>query len=269
MKDQYIWLIGGTSESITLAQTLVAQAIPTLVTVTTETAKRRYPDSANLQIQVGCLRNLDAFLKEYRVAAVLDASHPFATEISQQAIAATAQASIPYLRYERPTVNQTGQSAPNEFDPAQAEISSSTRTFASIPALLASGLLVGQRALLTLGYRTLDLFTPWHPQATLFARILPSMTALEAAIAAGFPPERIIALRPPFSQELERALWQHWQISMVVTKASGSPGGEDIKRQLAAELGISLVAIARPAIAYPQQTSDLAIAIQFCQQHQR
>jgi precorrin-6A/cobalt-precorrin-6A reductase len=66
---------------------------------------------------------------------------------------------------------------------------------------------------------------------------------------------------------LEKALWQQWDISLVVTKASGAAGGEAIKRQVAAELGIPLIVIARPVVEYPQQTSDLEAALEFCQTH--
>jgi precorrin-6A/cobalt-precorrin-6A reductase len=86
---------------------------------------------------------------------------------------------------------------------------------------------VGERTLLTLGYRQLRPFAPWQSQACLFARILPSLPALDGALAAGFTPERLIALRPPISAELETALWQQWQITQVITKASGPAGGED------------------------------------------
>jgi precorrin-6A/cobalt-precorrin-6A reductase len=118
--------------------------------------------------------------------------------------------------------------------------------------------------LLTVGYRPLPLFAPWQERATLFARILPSVVALQTSLEAGFSPDRLVALRPPVPLALERALWQHWQISQIVTKASGQPGGEETKRQLAAELGVSLIVIARPAIAYPQQTSNLDVALGFC-----
>jgi precorrin-6A/cobalt-precorrin-6A reductase len=85
--------------------------------------------------------------------------------------------------------------------------------------------------------------------------------ALNAALAAGFTGDRLIALRPPISAELELALWKQWQISTVVTKASGTPGGEQTKRQLAHDLGIQLMMIARPVIHYPHQTSDVERAI--------
>lgn len=253
MLNKRVWLIGGTQESAELARSLSTAALPCIVSVTTEAARSLYLDGPNLTVWVGRLNaeQLPIFIDAHQIAAILDASHPFAVEISELAIATSTQFGIPYLRYERAS----------RLSPP-----SSLLSFSSFPALLSSNLLHHQRVLLTVGYRPLPLFQPWQEQATLFARILPSVNALEAAIAAGFPPDRLIALRPPISPELERALWQHWQISLVVAKASGAPGGEDTKRQVAAELGVRLVVIDRPAIAYPDQTSDLAIALQFCRQ---
>jgi precorrin-6A/cobalt-precorrin-6A reductase len=63
------------------------------------------------------------------------------------------------------------------------------------------------------------------------------------------------------------ALWRHWDISLVVTKASGVAGGEATKRQVAAQLGIPLIVIERPVVEYPQQTSDITVALAFCQRY--
>jgi precorrin-6A/cobalt-precorrin-6A reductase len=64
---------------------------------------------------------------------------------------------------------------------------------------------------------------------------------------------------------LEKALWRQWNISLVITKASGVAGGENIKRTVADQLSIPLIIISRPAVDYPQQTSDLSEALEFCQ----
>ncbi|WP_346289415.1 cobalt-precorrin-6A reductase [Sphaerothrix gracilis] len=247
-----LWLIGGTREGLQLARAIAAQKIPCIVTVATATAQQAYPDVPTLQVRVGQLTagTIDFFLQQAQVTAILDASHPFAVDVSQLAIAAAAAQNIPYLRYERP----------------QLEANPLTHSIDSLETLLASDLLSQQRVLLTLGYRWLHHFQPWQCCATLFARLLPSMKALEAAIAAGFTPDRLIALRPPVSAQLEAALWQQWQISQVVTKASGAAGGEQIKRQVAQQLGVQLIVINRPAIAYPRQTSDISAALNFCQQ---
>ena len=272
-----IWLIGGTQESAALAQAIAAHHLPCLITVTTESARRLYPPHPHLTVWVGRLAatTLPTFLQTHAIAAILDASHPFAVEISQLAIAIAGELHIPYLRYERPLVEKTaGESQELEVSSqesgARSQESGATvennshYSFPSLAALLATDVLSNQRVLLTVGYRSLGLFQPWQEKATLFARILPSVTALEAAIAAGFTSDRLVALRPPISALMEQALWQQWQISMVVTKASGVAGGEDVKRQVAAAIGIPLITIARPEMAYPKQTSDLAMAIDFC-----
>ena len=121
--------------------------------------------------------------------------------------------------------------------------------------------------MLTLGYRHLHRFKDWHKHSTLFVRILPSIVSLEAALNAGFTPDKIIAIRPPISVELETALWQQWNISLVVTKASGKAGGEAIKRKVAAELGKHLIIIDRPQLNYPQKTMDVETAVEFCQKY--
>jgi precorrin-6A/cobalt-precorrin-6A reductase len=253
-----IWLIGGTSESADLAWAIARAHLPCTVTVATDAARTLYhdlltsrsPDQFRLRVGRLSQDQMPAWVQEQHIAGILDASHPFAVAVSQMAIATAQAHHLPYLRFERST-HQTHQTH-------------QTHHFPTLSALLDSDLLTHQRVLLTIGYRFLQGFQPWQEKATLFARILPSQTALAAALAAGFTPDRLIALRPPISAELERALWQQWQISLVVTKASGSPGGQGVKHQVAAELGVPLAVIDRPAIAYPQQTSDLGVAVEFC-----
>ncbi len=259
-----IWLIGGTQESAQIAQAIASTQHFCIISVTTEAARSLYPTAPNLQIWVGELAPppIEMFLQEHSVVAILDASHPFAIAVSQLAIATAAAHNLPYLRFERPALSPQ-PSAHSKLKTQNSKLKTPT-TLPNFETLLAGNHLVGHRVLLTIGYRFLPLFQPWHDRATLFARILPSPVALAAALAAGFTGDRLIALRPPVSFAVEQALWQQWQISLVVTKASGAPGGEDVKRQVAAALGVELVVIERPAIAYPQQTSDLARVMAFC-----
>ena len=195
-------------------------------------------------------------------------------EISRIAIAVAQGFQVPYLRFERPVVEG------DEGDEGDGEIrcidvagyvstvsKPSVITLDSFETLVAGDYLNQQRVLLTVGYQVLSLFQDWQKRSTLFARILPAVASLEAAIAAGFSRDRIIALHPPVPAELEIALWRHWDISRVVTKASGVAGGEAIKRKVAAQLGIPLIVIDRPVVEYPQQTSDVAVALAFCKRY--
>ncbi|MDJ1169954.1 cobalt-precorrin-6A reductase [Roseofilum sp. BLCC_M154] len=247
-----VWLIGGTSESRQLAQGLVEAGLECVVTVTTESARSLYPNCPQLTVKVGKLQasSLDEFQRSHHIGVILDASHPWAQQISQQAIAFSEGSNIPYMRYERPPVT------PSECD--------RNLTLDSFATLLTGDYLSNRRVFLTVGSQRLPLFQPWQHQATLFARVLPSIKSLQIAQEAGFSSDRLIAIRPPVPEALELALWQHWQISLVVTKASGNAGGEAMKRQLCDRLGIPLITITRPKMTYPQETHDIQEAINFC-----
>ncbi|MDB9516790.1 cobalt-precorrin-6A reductase [Roseofilum reptotaenium CS-1145] len=251
-----VWLIGGTSESRLLAQGLVKRGVECVVTVTTEPARSLYATYPGLTVWVGKLKgsSLDEFTRSHDISVILDTSHPWAVKISQLAIAFSECSQIPYLRYERPPVTDDSGS-------------SQIVTLDSFATLVSGDYLTDQRVFLTVGYQRLPLFQPWQHQATLFARVLPSAKSIQIAQEAGFTSDRLIAIRPPIPEALELALWQHWQISLVVTKASGNAGGEAIKRQLCDRLGIPLITITRPKMSYPQQTEDIEEAIEFCLSH--
>lgn len=254
-----LWLIGGTSESAALAGAIATLQIPFTVTVTTASAKGLYPATCpQLEILVSPLNNttIQQFLQEQNIGAILDASHPHAAEISRLAIAASREHNVPYLRYERPQIQELDKNT--ESDILHLD---------SFDTLVSGDYLAGQRVMLTLGYRTLPKFKIWQDRAVLFARILPSLVSLEVALNSGFTGDRIIAIRPPIWAKLEASLWRQWGISLAVTKASGNAGGEGIKRKVARELGVPLIIIDRPKIAYPQYTEDRAIAIKFCRRH--
>lgn len=247
-----VWLIGGTQESAALAAALEGAAYPYTVTVTTPGAIALYPQGKWGRVWVGRLtpKTMDEFIRTQTIAAVVDASHPFAEEITRGAIAAASRWHLPYLRLKRPHQLESGAIYLDSFE-----------------TLLAGNYLRGQRVLLVVGMKVLPSFAPWQEKATLFARILPTQQALSAAIAAGFAPERLLALRPPVSFALEKALCQQWQISLLVAKASGSAGGEDVKAAVARELGIGAIFIARPPENSPHSTQDLSQVLAFCDYH--
>jgi precorrin-6A/cobalt-precorrin-6A reductase len=239
-----LWLIGGTSESRELAIALTAWGIPWCGTVTTEAARQLYPPGATLEVGALPPEQMPAWCRRRGIRAVLDASHPFAEVVSAGAVAAATALGLPYLRFERP-------------DLAAGAI--------GFDDLLAGDRLRGERVLLILGYRLLPRFRDRQHEATLFCRILPSPVALETALASGFAPERILALRPPLSAELERALWRQWRISLVVAKASGRAGGEDVKRAIAADLGIPLLCLARPRPHAGARVDTITAALDWAQ----
>jgi len=240
-------LIGGTSESRSLADALSRQGIPWVATVTTEGARRLYQD---LPGQVVVTRfsppSLEQFLQECRIRVVVDASHPFAQQISQLAIQVTAQLGIPYLRYERP---------PLELDPW-------VQVVPDWQGVLTEAVLAGRRVLLTVGVKALPLFVPWQDRCQLWARVLPE--SVPQAVQAGIPAERVIGMRLPLSFEQELQLWQRFSPQVVISKASGEAGGLGIKQAVAKTLGIPLWVIRRPPLDYPWCSQDLTEVVQEC-----
>ena len=248
-----IWIVGGTKDSAAIIKAISAVTSDFVVTVTTPEARQLY-DSASVVI-VGAMNreSMEKFCLCYEIHAIVDVSHPFAVEVSQNAIATAKILNIPYLRYERTAID-------SDTSPLNIQLP-------NFETLLEGDYLVNQRVLLAVGCKVLPLFKSWQDRAILFARILPKLNSLQTAIDSGFTSDRIIAIRPPVSKALEIALWQQWHISLVVTKASGKSGGEDIKQKVAHELGIPLITIARPKVTYPRQTFDLQEVIKFCAQH--
>ncbi|BAQ65462.1 cobalt-precorrin-6A reductase [Geminocystis sp. NIES-3709] len=239
-----IWLIGGTSESVTIAHLLTKQRQDFIVTVTTPNATKLYQSISHYQILVGKLSSSEiaSFIRQYKIDLIIDSSHPFAVNISQTVINISEQLQICYIRYERPLINN----------------SSSVIYINSIESLLTENSLIYQkRVLLTIGAKFLHLFTNYHQSATLYARILPYSESINQAYQANFSCDRIIALRPPISAQLEKALWQMWNIDIVITKAGGKAGGEDIKQEIAQELNIPLIIIQRPKLNYPLMISSI------------
>jgi len=233
-----VFLLGGTSESRETAAVACALGIPVVASVTTEPARQLYEGLPHVRILVGKLPR-EALLRAVRNAEavlILDATHPFAASISQTAIRVARELGIPYLRYERPDVVAGDDHVTIHAD---------------VDALIRSGVLRGRRVLLTVGTKALGTFACHCGDAVLYVRVLDSPEAQAKAVAAGFPADRVIAMPVPVPEADERRLWTRLEIEAVVAKASGVPGGEDVKRRVAAALGVDLHLIARPRIDYP------------------
>lgn len=65
--------------------------------------------------------------------------------------------------------------------------------------------------------------------------------------AAHIPHKNILALQGPFSYALNRALLEQFSIRFLVTKDGGAAGGFAEKAQAAADTGVQLIVIRRPA----------------------
>ena len=126
--------------------------------------------------------------------------------------------------------------------------------------------MLGNRVMLTIGANQLKHFAHLHGSLTLFARILPAEESLVRAFAAGFTPDRIFCLRPPFSREFNRAFFAEDRAEVLVVKASGVAGGIVEKVDAARDLGMSVLMIDGPSGESTAAVSRVSEAVAACRE---
>lgn len=239
-----VWVFSGTSDGNAFARELVAQGYPVVVSTATEyggeLAVQNCPGVAVWAGRQGVEARRQALVRQ-QAQVLVDATHPFATLISEQLMGLARELGIPYLRYERPLLP-----IPEGLD-AQVEFCSSMADAAQRATRL------GKRIFLATGSK--DLATFLHSadagRRLWFTRITPAPELIKRAIDLGIPRAHICAMQGPFSAAFNLALWQDWQIDCIVIKDSGSVGGFMAKVEAANALGIPLLVVERPHLHYP------------------
>ncbi|MBE6086048.1 MAG: cobalt-precorrin-6A reductase [Selenomonas ruminantium] len=196
---------------------------------------------------------LKDYLQEHDIRLLVDASHPYAANVSRNAIAVCQALSIPYIRYERDL---------SKLDYDRITVVHSYEEAAQAAASL------GKKIFLTTGSRNLDKFvhSPDLKDCELTARVLPTAEVIGLCESLGLDAGHIVALQGPFSQELNRELFRKYGAEVIITKNSGTIGGTDTKFAAAAELNLPIVLIDRPKLNYPCITHDYAEVLAFVRQ---
>ncbi len=224
MPSKRILILGGTSDARLLAVELIAAGYETVTSLAGVTEAPAMPKG---EVRVGGFggeEGLYAFLKSGNFAAIADATHPFAAQISQHGFNAAKRAELPYLRLER-----------EPWMPVAGDHWIGVPNIASAATVLPSD----ARVLLTVGRKEIGPFLTRGDISGL-ARMI-EKTALQ------LPPNwQLILARPPFSFEDERDLLVKHKITHLVTKNAG--GAQTEAKLLAARaLNLPVVMIARPA----------------------
>lgn len=234
-----ILVLAGTRDGRELAAELAKQGFRIMVSVVSAYGQQLAQEDL-CQVREGMLdgEGLTQLVRQEGVRLLIDASHPYAVNVSQNAMQACSRCGVTYLRYER----------------APAVLPDYERLFVTgdYPAAAKTAAGLGSTVFLTTGSRHLGVFKnhPCLQQHRLIARVLPEPEVLADCIKLGFQPKDIIALQGPFSHELNMALFKDFRADVIVSKNSGSIGGTDTKISAAIELGLPLVVIDRPSIEY-------------------
>ncbi|MFJ4834944.1 cobalt-precorrin-6A reductase [Streptomyces sp. NPDC088747] len=238
----HVLVLGGTTEARELAARLTASPG---VRVTTSLAGRvSRPGELDGEVRIGGFGGADGlarWLREHRVDAVADATHPFATGITANAALAAAATGVAAVVLRRPG-----------WHPGPGDRWHSAASLTEAAALLPE---LGRRVFLTTGRLGLAAFAD-----------LPRLHFLVRSVEAPEPPlppdVEVLLARGPYTVEGETTLLREHRIDVLVTKDSGG-AATAAKLTAARDLGLPVVVVRRPPLpdgvsAVPDVASALA-----------
>lgn len=220
-----VLVLGGTSEARALAALLMKDAIPVISSLAGRVAEPRLPLGPVRIGGFGGVEGLRDYLRAERIGLVIDATHPFAEQMTRHAFAATSVERVRYLRLERPGWADAPGAGSWHWVADHEEAARRTAELGTAP-------------MLTIGRRQLSHFVEPLAEHRALVRVVdrPEIEVPETW--------RIVRSRGPYSVEAERALMAEHGCDVVVTKDSGGTYTWP-KMQVAAEWGLPVVIVRR------------------------
>ncbi|SCW91841.1 MULTISPECIES: cobalt-precorrin-6A reductase [unclassified Pseudomonas] len=216
-----ILLLGGVTEALAIARTLGPDHIYSLAGI------GRVPTDLTCQVRVGGYggaEGLAQFIRDQGIDLLLDATHPYAAQISHNAAHATRACGIPCWALRRPAWQpQAGDDWREVAD--WAELIQALQPF--------------HRPLFTLGREPLQHLHEIPPEQFWTLRALDVYPGNERC--------EVIGARGPFHIEGERELFERRRIDVLISKNSGSTATEP-KLEVARERGVPVLVLRRPVL---------------------
>jgi precorrin-6A/cobalt-precorrin-6A reductase len=232
-----ILILGGTTEASQLA---AACAKARLDAVFSYAGRTDAPKAQPLPTRVGGFGGVEGllnYLKAQRISRVIDATHPFAAQMSLNAVAACEVARVPLLVFERaPWIAQTGDRWTHVSD-----------TVAAVTALPEAP----ARVFLAIGKQRLAAFAAKPQHHYLLRLVDPPEGPLP------LPHAKAVIDTGPFTVDGDIALLRDHAISHIVAKNAGGVGAE-AKLIAARHLGLPVILIDRPELPPRRVAGSLA-----------
>jgi len=229
-----ILLLGGTSETAPVAEALAKAGYRVLVSTATniDLFIGSHPRIGHRRGRLDA-EQMSGLIRERRVRAIVDATHPYASAVRATASQVAEQLGIPYLTYVRPGSVGEGIGVLIAENHEHA-------------ARLAGEM--GKSILLTIGSRNV---LPYAAEArsvgiALVARVLDHPDSHEACREAGISADCVLTGRGPFSVEENRSVIRKYNIGVLVTKDSGEAGGVPEKIEAARLENCAVIVVGRP-----------------------
>jgi len=230
MTGQHLLILGGTGEAATLARGALARFGDGMIVTSALAGRTRHPGPIAGQVRIGGFggaAGLATYMLEESVDRLIDATHPFAAEISRAGRFAAERAGVPRLTLLRPPWRRHPLDRWIEVDSFEAAAQLVGR--------------IGRRAWLTVGAGAVGIFAPATSVRFVVRLIDPPRERLPLRF------HEIVLGRGPFSLAQERHLLQRHAIDVMVCKASGGAATE-AKLIAARELSLPVIMVRRPPV---------------------
>lgn len=230
-----ILIFAGTTEGRELSQCLADSGVAHGLCVATEYGEIVLKENPLVKVHQGRMDSgkIRRFCQKEGYTVVIDATHPYASLVTENIQKAVDRTDISYYRLKRETDQTEGIDGIREFETVEACIAALEKTEGNI--------------LLTTGSKELVKFcTSPGLRERLFVRVLPGMESIRLCMEQNISGRQILAMQGPFTTEMNEAIIHQYQINLMVTKASGRAGGWQEKVEAAGRAQIPLYVIGAP-----------------------
>ena len=228
-------VFAGTTEGRQLAEFLSRRELPALICVATEYGEQLLPSSDALDISHKRLTEIEMeqLFQEKGAPLILDATHPYAAEVTENIRKACEKTDASYVRILRENSEAAGSRESLYADSVEEAVGLLEHTEGNI--------------LVTTGSKEAGKFTALSDYKNrVFLRVLSLPNVARQCAELGFEGRNLICMQGPFSTELNVAMLRQLDCKYLVTKMSGSTGGFQEKIEAAKICGCTPVIIGRP-----------------------
>lgn len=198
-------------------------------------------------------------IKEFGITVFVDASHPYAIEVSKTLISVCKEMNINYVRYERKgyfdDIYRSYEEKINNKDIIFVE------KYEDLEEVLKN--IEGNILNTTGSNNVLKIESIKNKKNRIIHRVLPSPKVISRLLENDISMENIIAIKGPFGFEINNGIIKEYKIKALITKDSGQEGGMKEKIESSLLNNVKVIVIKRPKMNYGIEFNDIKEMLNF------
>jgi precorrin-6A/cobalt-precorrin-6A reductase len=189
--------------------------------------------------------------KEKKVEVLIDASHPYALEVSKNAMEVCNCIGIEYIRFEREKIIEKFLGEEKILVVENYEDLYSKLKY------------IKGNILNTTGSRNMDKIIKLNLENRIIHRVLPSLKVIKECFDLGVELHNIIAIKGPITYDLNRAFIREYNAKAILLKDSGKEGGTEEKIRAAIDENIYAIVVDRKSLDYKNKFNNKEEVIKY------